>query len=249
MFKKYILFLCLALFLAGASALAAPATDFTWSGERLDGLPNGRGVATFTDGRVFAGEMAAGLFAGTGTLTLPSGERYTGEFAAGQFQGQGVYTFANGDRYVGEFQAGVPHGTGIYRVAENGDRYEVEYVNGERVRFEREVQAVALLKEPILDGVIPEVLRRVAKVNQYIRGSLGLSPTFTSGLRNAEHNAAVGGAFESLHMSGRAVDLVVDGITASQEALVADYAEQQGLWALWHGEGDNHHLHLQWNEE
>ena len=60
---------------------------------------------------------------------------------------------------------------------------------------------------------------------------------------------AVGGVLHSLHLSGRAVDLVVDGITASQEELVAAYADQQGLWALWHGEGDNYHLHLQWNEE
>ena len=231
-----------------ASARVMGAT-FTWDGVRSDGRPSGWGMAKFIDGRVFAGEMSAGLFERSGTLTMPSGERYTGEFAAGQFQGQGVYTFANGDRYVGEFQAGLPHGTGIYRVAENGERYEAEYVNGERVRFEREVQAVALLQEPLLDGVIPEVLRRVSKVNHYIRGSLGLQPTYTSGLRDAAKNGTVGGVLHSRHLSGRAVDLVVDGITTSQEELVAAYADQQGLAALWHGEGDNHHLHLQWNEE
>ncbi len=223
--------------------------DFLWSGDCREGLPEGRGVATFSDGRLFAGEMAAGLFTGNGTLTLPGGERYTGEFAAGLFQGQGVYTFANGDRYVGEFQAGLMHGTGIFRLAGNAERYQVEYVNGERVKFEVEVQAVALLQEPVLDGVIPEVLRRVAKVNQYIRGSLGLQPTYTSGLRDPAKNGAVGGVLHSLHLSGRAVDLVVDGITQPQEELVAAYADQQGLWALWHGEGDNYHLHLQWNEE
>ena len=233
---------------AAASDAAAPQA-FTWSGDHRDGLPIGRGVATFTDGRIFAGEMAAGLFTGNGTLTLPGGERYTGEFVAGQFQGQGVYTFANGDRYVGEFQAGLMHGTGIFRLMGNAERYRVEYVNGERVKFEVEVQAVALLQEPVLDGVIPAVLRRVAKVNQYIKGSLGLRPTYTSGFRDATNNGEVGGVLHSLHLSGRAVDLVVDGITAPQEELVAVFAEQQGLWALWHGEGDNHHLHLQWNEE
>jgi len=222
---------------------------FLWSGDCREGLPEGRGVATFSDGRLFAGEMLAGLFTGNGTLTLPGGERYTGEFAAGRFQGQGVYNFANGDRYVGEFQAGLMHGTGIFRLTGNPDRYRVEYVNGERVKFEVEVQAVALLQEPVLEGVIPEVLRRMAKVNQYIRGSLGLQPTYTSGLRSAAKNGEVGGVLHSLHLSGRAVDLVVDGITASQEELVAAYADQQGLWALWHGEGDNYHLHLQWNEE
>lgn len=222
---------------------------FSWNGCCREGLPEGRGVAIFTDGRVFAGEMAAGLFIGKGTMNKPGGDRYTGEFAAGQFQGQGVYTFANGDRYVGDFQAGLMHGTGIFRLAGNAERYQVEYVNGERVKFEVEVQAVALLQEPVLDGVIPEVLRRVAKVNQYIRSSLGLQPTYTSGLRDPAKNGAVGGVLHSLHLSGRAVDLVVDGITGPQEEMVAAYADQQGLWALWHGEGDNYHLHLQWNEE
>ena len=245
-----------------SSAVASPASacdakkaaqvmgaDFLWSGECREGLPEGRGVATFSDGRLFAGELAAGLFTGNGTLTLPGGERYTGEFAAGLFQGQGVYTFANGDRYVGEFQAGLMHGTGIVRQKGHEERYRAEYVNGERVKFEVEVQAVALLQEPVLEGVIPEVLRRLAKVNQYIRGSLGLQPTYTSGLRDPAKNGAVGGVLHSLHLSGRAVDLVVDGITQPQEELVATYADQQGLWALWHGEGDNYHLHLQWNEE
>ena len=249
MIKNCVLFFFMALFLAVGSAVAAPAADFTWSGDRRDGLPEGRGVAIFADGRIFAGEMAAGLVTGNGTLTLPGGERYTGQFAAGKFQGQGVYTFANGDRYVGEFQAGLMHGTGIFRLTGNAERYRVEYVNGERVSFEVEVQAVALLQEPVLDGVIPAVLRRVAKVNQYIKGALGLQPTYTSGFRDAAKNGEVGGVLHSLHLSGRAVDLVVDGITPSQEELVAAFADQQGLWALWHGEGDDHHLHLQWDEE
>jgi len=70
-----------------AASDAAVLQTFNWSGAFRNGLPEGRGVATFDDGRLFAGEMAAGLFTGNGTLTLPGGERYTGGFAAGQFQG------------------------------------------------------------------------------------------------------------------------------------------------------------------
>ena len=222
---------------------------YAWSGDCQDGLPSGRGVATFPEGRLFVGDMAAGLYQGTGTLTLPNGERYTGEFAAGRFEGKGVYTFRNGDRYVGEFREGVPHGSGVFRIEGDTERYLVDYENGERTRFEVDAGAAALVNEPVLTGVRPEMLGRVAKVQAYIQRTLGLLPVFTSGYRDAVKNAAVGGVLGSLHMAGRAVDLVADGITPAQEELVAVFARQQGLWSLWHGEGENHHLHLQWNEE
>ena len=237
-------------------ALAAPLCDtqaavrvmgaaFSWDGACKDGLPAGRGMAKFVDGRVYAGEMAAGLFEGSGTLNLPSGARYTGEFSRGVFQGQGVYTFPNGDRYVGGFESGLMHGTGIYRRSGGAERYQVEYVKGEQVRFELEAPAVALLDEPVLSGVIAPALRRLAKVHHYVLHTLGLTPTYTSGYRDPAKNSAVGGALHSLHMAGRAADLVVAGITPEQERMVAEFAREQGLWALWHGEGDNYHLHLQ----
>ena len=237
-------------------ALAAPLCDtqaavrvmgaaFSWDGACKDGLPTGRGMAKFVDGRVYAGEMAAGLFEGSGTLNLPSGARYTGEFSRGVFQGQGVYTFPNGDRYVGGFESGLMHGTGIYRRSGGAERYQVEYVKGEQVRFELEAPAVALLDEPALSGVIAPALRRLAKVHHYVLHTLGLTPTYTSGYRDPAKNSAVGGALHSLHMAGRAADLVVAGITPEQERMVAEFAREQGLWALWHGEGDNYHLHLQ----
>jgi hypothetical protein len=222
---------------------------YQWNGDCRDGLPEGHGTATFAEGWLFAGEMAAGLFEGNGTMTLPGGERYTGNFTAGRYQGQGVYTFSNGDRYVGEFQAGVMHGTGLFRPAGSDERYRVEYADGVRVSFEVEVQAASLLHEPVLSGVHPELLRRVAKVDHYIRLVLGLSPAYTSGYRDEVKNAAVGGVLYSLHIAGRAVDMVVEGIAPPQEELVAAFASQQGLWALWHGDGDGHHLHLQWNRE
>ena len=218
---------------------------FSWDGACRDGVPSGRGLAKFADGRMYAGEMAAGLFEGNGTLNLPGGARYTGEFARGVFQGQGVYTFPNGDRYVGGFEAGLMHGTGIYRRAGGPERYRVEYVRGEQVRFELEAPAVALLDEPVLSGVIAPALRRLAKVHHYILHTLGLTPTYTSGYRDPVKNSAVDGALHSLHLMGRAVDLVVAGITPEQERMVAEYAVEQGLWALWHGENENYHLHLQ----
>ncbi len=254
MFQRYVL-LCLVVgvfligyvFLSGGIAHGAP--DYLWSGGLQDGLPMGQGVATFADGRLYVGEMLAGILFGKGTLSLPDGTRYTGEFADGKYQGMGVYTFANGDRYIGGFQAGVMHGTGLFRPAGSEERYQVEYVNGERIGYAVEVQAASLLHEPLMVGIDPVMLRKVAKVHYYIQHTIGLKATYTSGLRDPVRNKEVGGVLNSLHMQGRAVDLVVSGITPSQEALIVDFAIQQGLGALWHGLGDNYHLHLQLNEE
>ena len=232
-----------------AAAVQAMGVSYVWSGDCQEGLPSGRGVATFPDGRLFVGDLEAGLFQGTGTLTLQNGERYTGEFAAGRFEGRGVYTFLNGDRYVGEFRDGLPHGSGVFRIEGDSERYLAEYENGKQTRLEVDAGAASLVNEPALVGVRPEVLGRVAKVQAYMQRTLGLLPIYTSGFRDAAKNAAVGGVLDSLHMAGRAVDLVVDGITSPQEELVAVFARQQGLWSLWHGTGENHHLHLQWNEE
>ena len=258
--KAALCIFCEIMLLNGGLAFAAPVCDmkaaaqvmgtaYVWSGECQDGLPSGRGTATFAEGRIFFGDMAAGLFQGTGTLTLANGERYTGDFAAGAFEGRGVYTFNNGDRYVGEFHDGVPHGSGVFRIEGDSERYLVDYANGERTRFEVDTGASLLVSEPVLTGVRTEVLRRVAKVQAFIQRSLGLLPVFTSGYRDAAKNEAVGGVLNSLHMQGRAVDLIAEGITPAQEEQVAVFARQQGLWSLWHGEGENHHLHLQWNEE
>ena len=229
-------------------AATVMGVTYSWQGACQDGLPAGRGEAKFPDGRRYFGDMVAGLFAGTGTLTLPGGERYTGEFAAGHFHGQGVYTFANGDRYVGEFRDGIFHGRGIYRKNGDEERYLAEYDHGTQTRLEVETPIGDLAGEPVLAGVQMEVLKRVAKVQAFIESSFGRPPIYTSGYRDAAKNAAVGGVLDSLHMQGRAVDLVVDGITPEQEDKIAAFAMRQGLWALWHGDGDNHHLHLQREE-
>lgn len=230
------------------AAAAVLGTPYVWLGSCRDGLPDGRGEAKFPDGRIYFGDMSGGLFAGTGTLQLPGGERYTGEFAGGRFHGQGVYSFANGDRYSGEFQDGIFHGRGVYRKQGDAEKYLAEYDHGAQTRLEAAVPLPALADEPVLAGVRPEMLQRVAVVQAYMERWLERRPVYTSGYRDAAKNAAVGGVLDSLHMKGEAVDLVVEGITAEQESRIAGFAASHGLWALWHGAGDNHHLHLQWDE-
>ncbi len=65
-----------------------------------------------------------------------------------------------------------------------------------------------------------ENLYRVANRLQVIRDLLGKPITITSGWRTLEHNKAVGGAPNSMHLSGMAVDIVISGMTPKQ---VQDY--------------------------
>lgn len=91
----------------------------------------------------------------------------------------------------------------------------------------------------------PETKSLAQQFAYFIQKGLGTSPTFTSGYRNPEHNEAVGGVPNSLHTAGRAVDLVIPGLPPEQEELIAHMARRLGFSeVLWHGDGDNHHLHL-----
>jgi hypothetical protein len=58
------------------------------------------------------GEFKDGLPNGQGTLTFTDGSKYVGGFEHDNFSGQGIFTNADGDRYVGEFKAGQADGRG-----------------------------------------------------------------------------------------------------------------------------------------
>ena len=118
----------------------------TYSGEVLDGIPNGQGTWNSPDGQQYVGQWQDGLWHGEGTHIAadrsentgeyqngrrngqstwihPDGRKYVGEFRDDQMHGQGVHTFSNGDSYVGSFENGKQHGQGVFTYP-NGDRYE-----------------------------------------------------------------------------------------------------------------------------
>lgn len=91
----------------------------------------------------------------------------------------------------------------------------------------------------------PETKTMAQQFAYFIQKGFGTNPTFTSGYRTPEHNASVGGVPNSLHTAGRALDLVIPGLPPEQEELIAHMARRLGFSeVLWHGDGDNHHLHL-----
>jgi hypothetical protein len=108
-----------------------------YSGEVLDGIPNGEGTWISPDGQQYVGQWQDGLWHGEGThsaadgsvnageyengyrngqstWTHPDGRNYVGEFREDQMHGEGVHTFSNGDRYAGAFEIGKQHGQGMY---------------------------------------------------------------------------------------------------------------------------------------
>ena len=69
--------------------------DGTYSGERLDGRPHGRGTMLFADGSEYTGQWWHGVPHGRGIYHCAEGE-YTGQWQHGTRHGQGRMTFADG---------------------------------------------------------------------------------------------------------------------------------------------------------
>lgn len=74
---------------------------------------------------------------------------------------------------------------------------------------------------------------------------LGAFPglTFTSGLRDPAHNASVGGAKNSKHLTGQATDFVG---TEDEMQAAASWAKARGAKVLVHNSGSGRHLHIEW---
>ena len=73
-------------------------------GEYKDGIPNGQGTITWSDGRKYVGEFKDGKKHGQGTYTWSDGGKYVGEFKDGEFwngteydkNGKFLYKLVNG---------------------------------------------------------------------------------------------------------------------------------------------------------
>eukprot|EP00668_Euglena_longa_P015555 GGOE01019650.1.p1 GENE.GGOE01019650.1~~GGOE01019650.1.p1 ORF type:complete len:1185 (+),score=158.91 GGOE01019650.1:346-3555(+) len=61
-----------------------------------------------------------------------NGDSYMGYILDGVKHGRGVYLFANGSQYKGNWCGGTMHGWGVFIEQDTGDRFEGEWVDGER---------------------------------------------------------------------------------------------------------------------
>ena len=120
-------FLC-GLLISGAYG-ETKTIDFhggTYTGELVDGVPDGQGTLTFTSGAKYVGEFKAGKIHGKGTWTNPDGSGYVGEYRDGKTHGQGSLTFADGRKYVGKFKDDKKHGQGVF-IWPDGTKYDGEF--------------------------------------------------------------------------------------------------------------------------
>ncbi len=113
----------------GIFLLATSKTAY-FTGEWVNGNPNGTGKILFTDKKdVVEGVFDHGL-SGNVTWSYADGRKYCGDLKNGQLTGRGkLYSNANRLIWDGEFKNGNPCGKGILYF-ENGNRYEGEILNG-----------------------------------------------------------------------------------------------------------------------
>lgn len=81
-----------------------------YSGEMINGVPDGNGAFLFENGDKYVGEMYNGVFHGTGFYTSEKGTYWEGEFIEGFMHGMGKRIWPGGEEYSGEFMDGVESG-------------------------------------------------------------------------------------------------------------------------------------------
>jgi hypothetical protein len=83
-----------------------------YSGQFLNGLREGKGKITFSNGNIYEGLFSRNKMQGEGTMNYGNGDRYTGTWLNDQPSGKGVYAFKTKERYEGDFKNGEFDGYG-----------------------------------------------------------------------------------------------------------------------------------------
>lgn len=101
---------------------------YTYTGEVIDGMPNGTGRAKFNDGRTYEGTFKDGICEGTDiTFTFKDGDSFKGSMKNNEFA-HGRYTVYEGGSYFeGDFRNGDPYNGTWYR---KDGSVEAKVVNG-----------------------------------------------------------------------------------------------------------------------
>jgi len=105
----------------------------SYSGDFVDGRPQGHGIEQLPDGSTYDGEWIDGRHEGEGSMTLADGSRYDGAFAHGARNGEGLFQTPSG-RYRGDWVDDMPQGTGRFDYVD-GASYDGNWMAGRRNGF------------------------------------------------------------------------------------------------------------------
>ncbi len=110
---------------------------FSYIGDWENGLPDGTGLAEFSDGSYYDGKWIKGKRSGYGDSHFPNGDFYSGDWNDDTFNGEGTYISEDGFEYNGLWKEGLQHGFGQYSY--NGFDYtgnwEDGWINGEGIAY------------------------------------------------------------------------------------------------------------------
>ena len=80
--------------------------EYFYQGEKLNGLPHGKGVCIDSDGDIYAGDWKNGVPQGKGSVTYKDGGCYYGNWENGVAEGRGVFTYEDCTCICGEYKNG-----------------------------------------------------------------------------------------------------------------------------------------------
>lgn len=114
---------------------AAPKGEQRYEGERVNGVPHGKGTMYYASGNVYTGEFRNGQRNGQGEFTFTAtGERYVGEFVNDEYCGKGKFYYHAGGVYEGQFMNSERSGMGVFYY-KDGSRYEGSWVADKRTGY------------------------------------------------------------------------------------------------------------------
>ena len=106
----------------------------TYEGDWKDGLRDGQGKYTWTNGDTYTGTWSEDKRHGQGVYVWHDGSKYKGNYSHGIRSGYGIYYYTNGSIYEGTWQDNLKHGIANFYYKESvniGGKYlHNEYVSG-----------------------------------------------------------------------------------------------------------------------
>lgn len=102
-----------------------------YTGDVVDGRPDGAGVLVSAKGDRFEGAWKDGQLNGRGSVAWTNGDRYEGDWVAGKAEGHGVQVWADGQTYDGAWHDDQPNGQGIV-TRKDGTQFTAMFLDGKR---------------------------------------------------------------------------------------------------------------------